>query len=228
MKKLLSFILSIFYCGIILAQDFKADIKSVNNYYNTAQNFTSTVTTKVLGPKDKAMGTYKMTLYKNKSSFAYEIQNVVVILSEKYFLTVDKVGKMIDCKRIKDKKKLSEMMSQQLDAVLNKLEGVSYKGITNGNKHYYIELSDAVVTSIDLYIDAKQPRYTKMIYYYNREKEPSGAERAVIEFEKSDLSSEALTSLFSEETYLNFEKTQPSKHAKYKSYTLVMDNKLIK
>jgi outer membrane lipoprotein-sorting protein len=200
------------------AQDFKADMQKMQEIYNNAEKLQTSMKIDVYATEKatKPVMTKRATIKKEGNNFFYDIDGVTTLVNSKYSIMVNKTNKTIVFKNIE--KQLKDRMNEVIpnfDKELEAYNGVEYKGLENGKKHYVVKNVDNQIKFGHIYLD-NRGMLSKIVYIY---KEQKG--KAVIVFSQNSLNPTFKESQFSEKQFFKKKGKEWIPMGTYKYYEVI-------
>ncbi len=187
------------------SQDFKADMVNMKAAYGNIKTLNLKVDVNVFvnAASDKLLAKKSTQLKKSDDNYYYEMEDMIMLLNEKYSILVHKADRQIvfsnrDAKE--EKKAAYSFASPGLDSTFQKHDSVLYKGTNAGLKRYVVYTSKALIKRTEIFINSSNYFIAKVVYYYNTEKVSMG-NKVLVEYKVVDTEPAFKSSLFSEKSF---------------------------
>ena len=206
------------------AQDFKSDIAKMKDSYLKIKNLSMNVEISVYenSSSDGLLAKKTASLKKSEDNYCYEMEDIVMLMNEKYSVLVYKADRQIiySARNSSDEKKAAYTFAAPgLDSAFQKYDSVVYKGIRAGLKEYVIYTSKSIIERTDLLINGAGDLISKVVYYYNKEKVASG-NKVSVEYKAMDLSPVFQKETFSEKNFFAGTGDKAVSVKQYKGYAV--------
>lgn len=220
-----SFIILIFFCSIsktIIAQNFKEDVKKVQEAYKLMDKYHGEViTTSFKNEGSEFVDTRKMMVKKAGKNFLYEMDGMKMIFNERFTLTTNPKAKLIAFQKNAEGAQDKINLLPDINELLEKIPDVVYKGEVKGDKVYLVKNPDAMISQMEIFIDKKTFLFSKLVYHYN---DQIGYEftRSEIQMRHLNVNPTFSKNLFSEKKYVTIKNDQVKLNSRYQKFELIL------
>lgn len=191
-KKTVHLLLALCLTTIGIAQDFKSDFKKAAEFYKNNQTLSMKVSVKGYTSKNDLKGNLISSgnMYRSGSKYYSSIMNNELICDGKSILLINHTDKQVIYKSEAGKSDVSAATMQQMDSLLAKKKGVSYKGLSGNLLEYVISTPGEAIIQTTVWLDKSTFAIKKISYLYNQNSEEYETEMYKTEIEYSSISTD--------------------------------------
>lgn len=205
-------------------QNFKEDIRSVQTELAVVKNFHTEIQISIYQNHSslRPLMVKRSTIDKRADAFHYTIDQMEYVKNKHCALLIDHQDKSITLNKAKTDsfflRQYGSIMGN-IDSVLKAVDSVSFISKTDGVSHYRLYTSKNLIIKMEMLLDVEHKTIKKIIYYYDPRKVASN-NKVTIEFNNTNMNSDAASGYFDEGKYVRIQKRKYVLTKEFKNYSL--------
>ncbi len=220
----LIFIITVLSGTQVSAQDLLADLKQMRERYAQMESYGAEVKVDIY-ESERLIQSKRAAIKKDQYQSYYQLDQVTMLLNERFSILVNEEEKVIVLNRHKGKLKdifnnWESMDPAKIEAILQSYEDWHFVGQANGKTHYQLVDQDGLIQRIDLFLNQKQNMIDQLVYHYNENQTPVKT-KVTIQYQNQQIDPEWSKATFSENQFVQKQKGQWQPQPAYRGYELI-------
>ena len=224
MKKIVILLLLVVLQHAVAGQDYKQELARMQEGLNKIDKLHIEAEVKMFmsDAASRPLTVKRSVVKKNGNEYYCSLDNTTILINSKCMLMVYGDEKQIVYTESNQKKEIEKRVMDPADInkLLEKNDSVSYKGESNGVKHYTVHSSKGMIRTSDIYIDTSTGFLKKVIYRYDP-KAASQVEKIEIEYSRFDTSPQFGNNDFSEKKFVTRSGKELKGYGSYAGYNIL-------
>lgn len=221
MQKLIFFFIVFGNCfPLTYSQNFESDLKAMYEAYKAVDKFSTNISIRADLLNEKTIN-QKAWIKKDGDNYKYSIDSRILLCNDKYLITVDNYDESIIVAGVDlDNSKLDIIGVEQIEAMYEKLDSVSFMGEDGLSKRYVVYTPNSQTTTVEIFINKKTFLLDKVVYNYNTST-GIDTKKVVIQYNDVNLSPVFKKDEFSEANFITKSKGEFIPVIEYKGFNII-------